>query len=74
MLAAREAFESHGELPEEGDLDFVKGNRGYDEPSGGYNYQSRVEMWNRYPQISSILSNYFERLKNEKERNFVRLR
>lgn len=27
MLAAREAFESHGELPEEGDLDFVKGNR-----------------------------------------------
>lgn len=74
MLAAREAFESHGELPEEGDLDFVKGNRGYDEPSGGYNYQSRVEMWNRYPRISSILSNYFERLKNEKERNFIKLR
>lgn len=25
MLVAREAFESHGELPAEGDLDFVKG-------------------------------------------------
>lgn len=54
MLAARKAFESHDQLPEEErgrrGIWLAKGNRGYDEPSGGYDYhQSRIEI-----EISSI--------------------